>query len=110
MCACLSAAAMKENLPFHHAARRVNDLEDGTGCDAFAATTFAHDPQYLTSFEVKAHPIDRPHNAVVGEELGFEVFDFEQEIVSIFHQANLFILAISAHRDQRHRAYHPPGS
>jgi hypothetical protein len=61
---------MKEDLPVHHTAGIIHNLQYRAGSDAFAAAAFAHDAERFAALHLKRGAIDGAHNAIVGKELG----------------------------------------
>ena len=53
------------------------EAHDGEGGDALAGARLAHDAQGLTLVQVEGDAVHGPHDSVGGEELGFQVFDYQ---------------------------------
>jgi len=79
------------------------DLQDGAGGNALAATRLADDPQDLARMQVEAGTIDRAHQPLVLRELHFQIADRKY---GRSRQGRGDVI----HRDLPHRAGHRPGS
>jgi len=66
--------AAEQDLAAHDPARFVDQAQDGQGGHALAAARLADDPERFPGGQVKTDAVDRLDHAVVGEELGAQIF------------------------------------
>jgi hypothetical protein len=60
---------------------RGHDAHDALGRDALAAAAFADQAPRPAAFQIEIHPVERLHDAVVEEEIGFQVLHLQ----NLFH-------------------------
>ncbi len=75
--AVLGELAVEENFSRHDTTRLVNDLENGFGGDALAAATLADNTERTVAVYFQVHSVYRFDDALIQDEMGFEVFDFD---------------------------------